>query len=111
MDPLYSRNALTHHHGLHREKTLARIRAVKVLNYALSGEEGGRDRCIRFVDASGLKALFPLFMGKGNKKLKKSHHSAFNESEDEGNCNKHYQLLSCQLMPFQNIFHASFYRC
>lgn len=47
-----------------REKTLARIRAVKVLNYALNGEEGGRDRSIRFVDASGLKALFPLFMGK-----------------------------------------------
>ncbi|GAN06851.1 DUF1716-domain-containing protein [Mucor ambiguus] len=66
-----------------KEKTLARIRAIKVLNYALSGQEGGRDRCIRFVDASGLKALFPLFMGKGNKKLKKSHHSAFNESEDE----------------------------
>ncbi|KAI8094197.1 Catenin-beta-like protein [Thamnidium elegans] len=40
-----------------KEKTLARIRAVK--------------------------ALFPLFMGKGNKKLKKTHHSAFIESEDE----------------------------
>ncbi|KAI8638413.1 DUF1716-domain-containing protein [Parasitella parasitica] len=66
-----------------KEKTLSRIRAVKVLNYALSGDEGGRDRCIRFVDASGLKSLFPLFMGKGNRKLKKSHHSAFNESEDE----------------------------
>lgn len=56
-----------------------------MLNYALSDEEGGRGRCIRFVDVSGLKSLFPLFMGKGNKKLKKSHHSAFNESEDEGN--------------------------
>lgn len=83
-----------------REKTLSRIRAVKVLNYALSGEEG-RERCLRFVDVSGLKYLFPLFMGKvnriyfrtqsidhclkkGNKKLKKSHSSAFNESEDEG---------------------------
>ncbi|KAI9262929.1 Catenin-beta-like protein [Helicostylum pulchrum] len=40
-----------------KEKTLARIRAVK--------------------------ALFPLFMGKGNKKLKKTHNSAFIESEDE----------------------------
>lgn len=66
-----------------KEKTLARIRAVKVLNYALNGDEGGRLRAIRFVDASGLKALFPLFMGKGNKKLKKSHQSAFIESEDE----------------------------
>jgi hypothetical protein len=85
---------------LDREKTLSRIRAVKVLNYALSGEEG-RERCLRFVDVSGLKYLFPLFMGKvnriyfrtqsidhclkkGNRKLKKSHSSAFNESEDEG---------------------------
>ncbi|KAI7903181.1 Catenin-beta-like protein [Cokeromyces recurvatus] len=65
-----------------KERTLARIRAVKVLNYALNGVES-RERCIRFVDASGLKVLFPLFMGKGNKKLKKSHHSAFSESEDE----------------------------
>ncbi|KAG1449762.1 hypothetical protein G6F46_007877 [Rhizopus delemar] len=65
-----------------KEKTLSRIRAVKVLNYALSGEEG-RERCVRFVDVSGLKYLFPLFMGKGNKKLKKSHSSAFSESEDE----------------------------
>lgn len=61
---------------------MARIRAVKVLNYALNGEDA-RDRCIRFVDVAGLKTLFPLFMGKGNKKLKKSHQSAFIESEDE----------------------------
>ncbi|KAI8331071.1 Catenin-beta-like protein [Choanephora cucurbitarum] len=40
-----------------KEKTLARIRAVK--------------------------ALFPLLMGKNNRKLKKSHASAFHESEDE----------------------------
>jgi beta-catenin-like protein 1 len=66
-----------------REKTLSRIRAVKVLNYALGGDNA-RERCIRFVDASGLKSLFPLFMGKGNKKLKKLHSSAFAESEDEG---------------------------
>ncbi|KAI8991535.1 DUF1716-domain-containing protein [Mycotypha africana] len=64
-----------------KERTLARIRAVKVLNYALNGSS--RDRCIRFVDVSGLKVLFPLFMGKNNKKLSKSHKSAFNESEDE----------------------------
>ncbi|OBZ88806.1 Beta-catenin-like protein 1, partial [Choanephora cucurbitarum] len=65
-----------------KEKTLARIRAVKVLNYALGGEQN-REKCIRFVDASGLKALFPLLMGKNNRKLKKSHASAFHESEDE----------------------------
>ncbi|KAI9015728.1 Catenin-beta-like protein [Phycomyces nitens] len=48
-----------------KERTLARIRAVKVLNYALTGEEG-RPNCIRF----------------GLKKLKKSH-KIFVESEDE----------------------------
>ncbi|KAL0097372.1 Catenin-beta-like protein [Phycomyces blakesleeanus] len=48
-----------------KERTLARIRAVKVLNYALTGEEG-RPNCIRF----------------GLKKLKKSH-KVFVESEDE----------------------------
>lgn len=76
------RMRMTYFSFSNREKTLARIRAVKVLNYALSGEDG-KDRCIRFVDVSGLKALFPLFMGKGNKKLKKSHQSAFIESEEE----------------------------
>ncbi|KAI8084798.1 Catenin-beta-like protein [Halteromyces radiatus] len=66
-----------------KEKTLARIRAVKVLNYALSGsDDAAHANCTRFVDAMGLKALFPLFMGKGNKKLKKIHKS-FVESEDE----------------------------
>ncbi|OAD79104.1 hypothetical protein PHYBLDRAFT_176618 [Phycomyces blakesleeanus NRRL 1555(-)] len=64
-----------------KERTLARIRAVKVLNYALTGEEG-RPNCIRFVDALGLKTMFPIFMGKGLKKLKKSH-KVFVESEDE----------------------------
>ncbi|ORZ19583.1 Catenin-beta-like protein [Absidia repens] len=66
-----------------KERTLARIRAVKVLNYALAGDsEMARANCFRFVDATGLKALFPLFMGKGNKKLKKVHKS-FVEAEDE----------------------------
>lgn len=29
----------------------------------MSGE-AGRNNCLRFVDATGLKALFPAFMGK-----------------------------------------------
>ncbi|ORX43532.1 DUF1716-domain-containing protein [Hesseltinella vesiculosa] len=62
-------------------RTLARIRAVKVLNYALSGNKG-KASAVRFVQAAGLKPLFSLMMGKGNKKLKKSHRS-FLESEDE----------------------------
>ncbi|KAI8881252.1 DUF1716-domain-containing protein [Backusella circina FSU 941] len=65
-----------------KERTLARIRAIKVLNYALAGPEG-KDLCLKFVDATGLKYLFPLFMGKGSRKLKKSHKSSYNESEDE----------------------------
>lgn len=36
---------------------------MKVLNYALSGE-AGRGNCLRFVEAMGLKVLFPIFMGK-----------------------------------------------
>ncbi|CAO3640850.1 unnamed protein product [Cunninghamella blakesleeana] len=66
---------------LKEKTTLARIKAVKVLNYAMTGEIG-RDSCVRFVDCSGLKSLFPLFMAKGTKKLKKAHKS-FVEQEDE----------------------------
>jgi beta-catenin-like protein 1 len=73
-----------------RERTLARIRAVKVLNYALAGSES-KELCLRFVDAAGLKHLFPLFMGKGSRKLKKSHQSSYSESEDEGTFKSHTQ--------------------
>lgn len=48
---------------LKEKTTLARIKAVKVLNYAMT-DEIGHDSCIRFVDCSGLKVLFPLFMGR-----------------------------------------------
>ncbi|KAJ8655628.1 hypothetical protein O0I10_008717 [Lichtheimia ornata] len=65
-----------------KERTLARIRAMKALNYALSGE-AGRGNCLRFVEAMGLKVLFPIFMGKGIKKLKKTHSKSFVETEDE----------------------------
>ncbi|CEG80476.1 hypothetical protein RMATCC62417_14809 [Rhizopus microsporus] len=86
-----------------KEKTLSRVRAVKVLNYALSGENG-RERCMRFVEVSGLKYLFPLFMGKGNKKLKKTHHSAFNESEDE----EHITCIILSLL--RNLAHGDVQR-
>ncbi|CAO3698956.1 hypothetical protein G6F70_007269 [Rhizopus microsporus] len=86
-----------------KEKTLSRIRAVKVLNYALSGENG-RERCMRFVEVSGLKYLFPLFMGKGNKKLKKTHHSAFSESEDE----EHIACIILSLL--RNLAHGDVQR-
>jgi beta-catenin-like protein 1 len=40
---------------IHREKLLARTRAIKVLNYAMQTEEGS-DACERFVEVQGLKA-------------------------------------------------------
>ncbi|KAI9499627.1 Catenin-beta-like protein [Zychaea mexicana] len=49
-----------------KERTLARIRAMKVLNYALT-TEAGRGNCLRF----------------GVKKLKKAYSKTFVESEDE----------------------------
>ncbi|ORE12283.1 DUF1716-domain-containing protein [Rhizopus microsporus] len=70
-----------------KEKTLSRIRAVKVLNYALSGENG-RERCMRF----------------GNKKLKKTHHSAFSESEDE----EHIACIILSLL--RNLAHGDVQR-
>ncbi|KAI7869758.1 Catenin-beta-like protein [Spinellus fusiger] len=75
-----------------KKKTLARVRAIKVLNYALTGEEG-KPICVRFVDAMGLKTIFPIFMGKGLKKLKKSY-KAFIETEDE----EHMVCLFLSLM-------------
>jgi beta-catenin-like protein 1 len=47
----------------HREKSMARIRAVKVLDYAMS-TSAGTANCYRFVESFGLKTLFPMFMGK-----------------------------------------------
>ncbi|KAF7726248.1 hypothetical protein EC973_008958 [Apophysomyces ossiformis] len=75
-----------------KEKTLGRIRAVKILNYAMS-TEAGRESCIRFVDNMGLRTFFPIFMGKGVKKLKKLH-KAFVESEDE----EHIMCIMLSLM-------------
>lgn len=48
---------------LHREKLLARTRAIKVLNYAMQTEDGS-DACERFVEVQGLKTFFAAFMGK-----------------------------------------------
>lgn len=41
----------------------ARSRAIKVLDYAMSGT-AGTAACETFVDALGLKSLFSTFMGK-----------------------------------------------
>ncbi|CAG8520790.1 11599_t:CDS:10 [Diversispora eburnea] len=64
-----------------KEKMMSRMRAIKVLDYALSTPEG-TSNCERFVDIFGLKTLFSTFMRKGLKKLKKTY-KAFSETEEE----------------------------
>ncbi|KAF9780181.1 Catenin-beta-like protein [Thelephora terrestris] len=58
-----------------KEKKLARSRAIKALDYAMSGPSGST-ACETFVDALGLKSLFSTFMGKVSKKSKGSDPSA-----------------------------------
>ncbi|KAI0832413.1 DUF1716-domain-containing protein [Trametes gibbosa] len=53
-----------------KDKMQARSRAIKVLDYAMSGP-AGTAACETFVDALGLKTLFSTFMGgKASKKQK-----------------------------------------
>ncbi|KAG0059272.1 hypothetical protein BGZ89_000534 [Linnemannia elongata] len=59
-----------------KEKKMTRIRAVKVLNYAMS-TKAGTANCLRFVEIMGLKTLF-----SGIEKLKKAYKS-FSEIEEE----------------------------
>jgi len=68
-----------------REKKMSRPSALKVLAYAMTGEEGG-DNCSKFVDILGLRSIFPLFM-KPPKRNKK----AGNSKED---CEEH----SCSII-------------
>ncbi|KAG0360254.1 Catenin-beta-like protein [Gamsiella multidivaricata] len=64
-----------------KEKKMARIRAVKVLDYAMS-TKAGTANCLRFVEITGLKTLFSIFSKKGVDKLKKAYKS-FSEVEEE----------------------------
>ncbi|KAJ7276448.1 Catenin-beta-like protein [Mycena haematopus] len=52
-----------------KEKLQARSRAIKTLDYAMSGSSGTAS-CEAFVEALGLKTLFSAFMGKTSKKQK-----------------------------------------
>ncbi|XP_063614659.1 beta-catenin-like protein 1, partial [Penaeus indicus] len=60
-----------------REKKLSRNGALRVLDHALTGQEGA-DNCNKFVEILGLRTIFPLFMktpGKhGKKGLTKDQH-------------------------------------
>ncbi|KAJ7498873.1 Catenin-beta-like protein [Mycena latifolia] len=52
-----------------KEKLQSRSRAIKTLDYAMSGTSGTAS-CEAFVEALGLKTLFSAFMGKTSKKHK-----------------------------------------
>ncbi|KAK3847000.1 MAG: Catenin-beta-like protein [Linnemannia gamsii] len=64
-----------------KDKKMARVRAVKVLNYAMS-TKAGTANCLRFVEIMGLKTLFSIFSRNGIEKLKKAYKS-FSEVEEE----------------------------
>jgi beta-catenin-like protein 1 len=49
--------------GARRDKMMARTRAIKVLDHALTGDAGS-EACERFVEVLGLKSLFAAFMNK-----------------------------------------------
>ncbi|TFK89822.1 DUF1716-domain-containing protein [Polyporus arcularius HHB13444] len=55
-----------------KDKMGARSRAIKVLDYAMSGP-AGTAACETFVDALGLKSLFSTFMGKKKQKANAAH--------------------------------------
>ncbi|KAK7470595.1 hypothetical protein VKT23_002019 [Stygiomarasmius scandens] len=54
-----------------KEKLQSRSRAIKTLDYAMSGPSG-TVVCGAFIEALGLKTLFSAFMGKSSKKAKSS---------------------------------------
>ena len=60
-----------------REKKMSRPPALKVLNFALQGDEG-INCCAKFIDVYGLRSLFPCFMKTPGKKAKRG---GFSEQE------------------------------
>ncbi|CAE6465415.1 unnamed protein product [Rhizoctonia solani] len=64
-----------------KENLASKSRAIKVLDYALSGPLGAAN-CAIFIEAMGLKPLFSAFMGKNSKKSKFG--AAMPASEDTG---------------------------
>lgn len=61
-----------------REKLQSKSRAIKTLDYAMSGA-AGTVICANFVEVFGLKTLFAAFMGKGSKKSKSNTSTATSE--------------------------------
>ncbi|KAG2086225.1 Catenin-beta-like protein [Suillus discolor] len=61
-----------------REKLQSKSRAIKTLDYAMSGP-AGTATCANFIEVLGLKTLFATFMGKGSKKSKSNAPAAASE--------------------------------
>ncbi|KDN38524.1 DUF1716-domain-containing protein [Tilletiaria anomala UBC 951] len=55
-----------------RSKLSSRLKAVKVLDHAMSGPKG-KVACLRFVESLGLKSLFQLLMARNNGKRREGH--------------------------------------
>ncbi|KAG6890575.1 hypothetical protein C0992_000583 [Termitomyces sp. T32_za158] len=64
-----------------KEKLQSKSRSIKVLDYAMSGVTSSAI-CEAFVEASGLKTLFQILMGKGSKRQKST--TNLPPSEDMG---------------------------
>lgn len=64
-----------------KERKMARMRAVKVIDHALTGKT--TESCQHFIDVMGLGTLLSLLMQKGLKKYKKAYHD-FSQTHDLG---------------------------
>ena len=67
-----------------REKKMSRISAIKVLDHAMTGNDGV-DNCQKFVDILGLRSIFPVFM-KTPKTSKKTTKPEEIEGNGAGRC-------------------------
>ncbi|KAJ3327734.1 hypothetical protein HDU76_011239 [Blyttiomyces sp. JEL0837] len=65
-----------------REKKMSRMRALKVLSFAMAGEDSS-NVCNRFIEQMGLKLLFAIFMKKGLKAYKKLYKNHSDKEEEE----------------------------
>ncbi|KXS21350.1 DUF1716-domain-containing protein [Gonapodya prolifera JEL478] len=72
-----------------KEKLMSRMRALKVVDYALTSKSVGDPAdptprlAERWVDILGLKTLFAVFMRRGAKKFKKEYKAYSEKEEDE----------------------------
>ena len=60
---------------------MSRMRAIKVIDHALTG--ASPESAEYFINVGGLSSIFPIFMQKGYSKFKKTY-SDFSAKEDAG---------------------------